>query len=457
MTAQVHWHEGLFLQPHHLQAMQRALLERQGLERGLGWPYPYGVIEAKLSRDELENLRVRFDRLRVVMPSGVLVDVPESAELPALEIAQAFNASTRGIVVSLGVPLYYPGRANAIELGSQADWRTKRMYRVSEVEQADENSGENPQPVLVRKINARLMMETDDRTDMEVLPLIRITRGLGEESGQARQDPQFIPACMVVNGSPTLRELVRDLSNQIEASRKELVVQSTRGGFNVETLRGVGVQQMMKLMVVNRAAARLPSLVGAAHAVSPFEVYLELRDCLAGLAALHPDLDPFEVARYDHDNPGVAFQELSTKIRAHLKVERSGTWMGVPFKFDEKDKVLVVDLEDKHISGPNEYYLGIKTGEDPRAVARLVEHPDEFKLMSKSLIHARIRGVALKEERHPPLQLPSPVGLHYFRLLRAESARTWERITTEKAMACKFEGVDQNRFEEVKLYMTVPS
>ncbi len=454
MTAQVHWHEGLFLQPHHLQAMQRSLLERQSLERRLGWPFPYGVVEARISRDELENMRVRFDKLRVVMPSGLLVDVPESAELPALEIEQTFNASARGFTVSLGVPLYYASRANSIELGTSADWRAKRVYRVAETEQADENTGENAQPVLVRKVNARLMLDTDDRTDMEVLPLLRITRGTGQESGLPRADPSFIPACLVIDGNPTLRDMLRDLSNQIEASRKELVVQMTRAGFSIDMLKGAGFQQMLKLQVLNRFSARLPSLVAAGGAVSPFEMYLELRDCLGGLAALHPDTDPFEAPRYDHDNPAIAFGEVCTKIRSHLKVVDKGLWLKVPFRLE--GGVLVADLEDKHITGPNEYFLGVKCSDDPRSVAKLVEHPDEFKLMSKSLVQARIRGVGLKEERHPPLVLPAQVGLSYFRLLRAESARTWERITQERAMACKFDGVEQNRFEEVALYMTIP-
>lgn len=146
--------------------------------------------------------------------------------------------------------------------------------------------------------------------------------------------------------------------------------------------------------------------------------------------------------------------ELCNKIRAHLKVERSGTWMKAVFRLD--GGVLLLDLEDKHITGPNEYFLGIKTGEDPRALAALVENPDNFKLMTKSLVQARLRGVSLKEERHPPLQLPSPSGLNYFRLQRAESQRMWERITQERVMAVKFDGVEQNRFEEVALYMTIP-
>ena len=52
MQEQVHWHEGLFLQPHHLQAMQRQGIERAASERRLRFAYPYGLVEAKLSPDQ---------------------------------------------------------------------------------------------------------------------------------------------------------------------------------------------------------------------------------------------------------------------------------------------------------------------------------------------------------------------------------------------------------------------
>ena len=47
MPIQIHWQEGLFLQPHHLQRMQKSLRDEISGERRLGWPYPYGVVEAR--------------------------------------------------------------------------------------------------------------------------------------------------------------------------------------------------------------------------------------------------------------------------------------------------------------------------------------------------------------------------------------------------------------------------
>lgn len=455
MTAQVHWHEGLFLQPHHLQAMQRQLLQRIASERRYGWAYPYGLVDARLSTDELENMRLRFDRLHLMLPSGLELNIGSNADLPALDIEEVFNASTAPFTVSVGVPLWYAKRANAMDIGGEPDWRVKRLFNVAEEEVADENTGENQQSVLVRRINARLLFPDDDRSDMETLPLVRIMHAAGEETGIPRLDPNFIPPCLLLSGSPVLRDALRDISNQVEAARKEAAQLLSRGGFNAEAIRGVIVQQLLRLQTLNFYAARLGSLVQAPGGVSPFDMYLELRGLLGQLAALSPDVDPFEAQKYEHDNPALSFLTLCNQIRALLRGEGPETWIRALFRME--GGIFVADMEPKHIEGPNEYFLGIRTRRDPRELAKLVEDQDEFKLIAKSMAHTRVRGVKLQEERHPPMQLPAQVGLHYYRLLRSESQRMWDKICQEKAIAVNFKGVESSGFDEVSLYMTVPA
>ena len=451
MPGQVHWYEGLFLQPHHLQCMQRNVQERIGSERRLGWAYPYGLIEVGLSADALENLLVQFDSLRAVMPSGVVVDFPDSADLPALNIKTVFEATSEPFDILLGVPLWYATQANALGQG-ETDWRIKRIYRPVETEWSDENTGENAQPVMTRKVNARLLLPNDDRSDLEILPLLRIAHATGEDVGLPRQDPGFVPACLVLAGSPVLKEMVRDLANQVEASRGELVLQLTRGGFSIDTMRGLQFEQIMRLRTLNCYGGRLPQLVQAPN-VSPFEMYLELRGLLGELTALYPDRDAYEVPPYDHDNPLVCFADLCDKIRGLLRGTVAPSFLKI--EFSREGRLMVVELTDEQLTRPNEYFLGIKTQTDPRQLGRLVEDADKFKLMARSLASQRIWGIRLAEERHPPLELPSQIGLHYFRLLRADSTRMWERIKQEKSIAVRWEGIEASDFE-LALYMTVP-
>jgi type VI secretion system protein ImpJ len=439
MQGYIHWEEGLFLRPHHLQLMQRQAFEQVAAERRFFRSYPWGVVEAVLSRDELANMLVRFERLRAVMPSGLVVDAPATTNLPPLDIKKAFQAQSAPLTVSLGVPMWYASRGNTIDNGSAADWRVKRLFGVEEVERLDENTGENPQPIRMRRINARLLLGGDDKTDLEVLPLLRILHGEGEELGVPRQDAAFAPPCLVLHGSPVLTRLARDLANAVEASRRELLDQLTRGGFSVETLRGMQLEQMLRLQSLSRFAARLPSMVDAAG-VTPFDMYLELRTLLAELAALHPDRDTSQVPDYDHDAPHPAFAELSTRIRALLRGAVAPSF--IKAEFTRERGMFALALADEHLNRPNEYYLGIRTKDDPLALARLVEDADKFKLMAASLTDRAIRGIRLVEERNPPLQLPAAVDLRYFRLMRAENARMWERITTERSMTAKWPGCE---------------
>lgn len=452
-SGQVHWHEGLFLQPHHLQLAQRFALEQHGELRKLLTPYPYGLIESRVSADALENFLIRFDKLRVVMPSGLEVSFPDNADLPPLDFKKVFEATTQPISIDLGVPIWYASRANTVEMSPDADWRVKRLYRVSELTRADENTGENAQAVLTRRVNARLLLPDDDRTDLEVLPLIRVLHATGQDVGMPRIASAFVPPCLVLAGSPALRELVRDLINQIEASRKELVIQISRGGFSVDTMRGIQFEQMLRLRSIASAANRLSALIAAPN-ITPFDLFVEFRGLLGELASLRPDRDQAESAPYDHNAPMVCFQELSNKIRGLLKGTVAPNFLKVDFA--RADNLLVATMTDEHFTRPNEYFLGVKTKDEARAVATLVENADEFKLMAKSMVQRNIFGVKLTEERHPPLELPSQAGLHYFRLGRAESQRMWDKVKEEREIAIRWPGIDTSDFQ-CTLYMTVPS
>ena len=185
-------------------------------------------------------------------------------------------------------------------------------------------------------------------------------------------------------------------------------------------------------------------------------IYVEFRELLGELAALHPDRDEFEVALYDHDNPLPAFRELSAKIRSHLRGAVAPSYLKAAFS--ETGGVLIATLANEHFTQPNAYFLGIKTKLDPTVLGRYVEDGDKFKLMPQSLVTRAIRGIALKEERHPPLELPAQSDLHYFRIDRAASERMWQQIQTEKSAAVRWTGSDLDWSDATfTLFMTVSS
>ncbi|MDR2673678.1 MAG: type VI secretion system baseplate subunit TssK [Opitutaceae bacterium] len=454
MSLNIHWHEGLFLQPHHLQRLQLGAIHQGQSDRRIGRPYPYGIIEARLSLDELANFRVRFDKLRVLMPGGLDLCFPENAELPSIDIKPLFAGSGSVFTIYLGVPVWREGRANAggESPDTQPDAAAKIIHRVREETLADENTGDNAKPILTRRYNARFVLDDDDKSDLELVPVLRLVRGVGEQLGQPKPDPEFVPPCLFVTGSGALHNLVRDLVNQLEASRQELVIQLNRAGVTMDTLRGAQIEQILRFRSLNHFSARLSSLLAAAN-ITPFAWYLELRALHAELAALHPGKDDYESApAYNHENLFNAFNPLSAKIRGLLRGVVTATFLKLEFKPGAAGLEAV--FTEEHLTRPVDYFLGVKSRDDPRAVVTLVEDGNRFKLMPKSLATRAVRGVAMKEERFPPMQLPAVAGMTFFRLNRAESARVWQLLLTEKAAVIRWPDQEKSDYE-ITLYMTL--
>jgi len=451
----------LFLQPHHLQTMQRRAQESVWDERRIGLAWPVGLIESRISTDALENMLVRFDKLRAIMPSGQEVWFPETSDLPPLDIKKEFERSTQPFVVELGVPLWYPTRGNAIESGAAAgggatDWRVKRLYRIAETPRPDENTGENAQPVLVRRVNARLLLPSDDRTDMETLPLVRVMHTTGKDGGKPGIDQSFVPPSMVLGGAPYLVDFLRRLSEKVEAERRNLAHHLSTGGFRFIEAGGLQFEQVFRLRTLNRFSGSLPSMIVAPNA-TPFSIYLQLRELLGELAALvpHRDRELFDVSPYDHLNPMPAFNDLNDRIRPLLQGTTPPSYLMAAFEPD--DGMLVAQLSDEQIKLPTDYYLGVETRGGHEELVKLVEDGDAFKLGTRDRVRTRVYGVRLTWERHAPASLPPRAGLHYFRLDRS-AGRMWEAVTQQpkKELALYWKDVATTE-HQFALYMPVPA
>jgi predicted component of type VI protein secretion system len=162
------------------------------------------------------------------------------------------------------------------------------------------------------------------------------------------------------------------------------------------------------------------------------------------------------VADYDHDNPAVPFADIASKLRMLLPREGRVNVLQVPFS--KVDRLLIAELQEQHLKKPNEYFLAVKTKQEHAPLAQLVQDIDRFKLMAKSLARANIWGVKLVDVKDPPLQLPKPPGLHYFRMLLADtpnSVRMWEQVQKDKALSLKWPDMENSDFE-CALFMTVP-
>lgn len=458
MGTLIHWHEGLFLQPHHLQILQRSFIEQAVSDRRLGLAYPYGVIEMVWSEDALRKGVVKFDRLRAVMRSGLEVDCPASAHLPSLNIEAAL-ARRNSLLISLGVPIYQPKRANSFKINQALDSRNKLLFHPTEGMFPDENTGESVKPLLLRKVNARLLLDGDDDSDMEKIPLLRIQKETTPSGDLPRTDTEYAPPCILLSASPMIQNLVRETAELVMVTRN-VTANSLRKGFNPQNMPPQQLRQMMRLQTLNRFAGTLAALAQA-PAVPMFTIYLQLSELLGELAAVHPDRDPFEDTPYEHENPYPPIRLICDKIRRNLTDQEPDSFQRVDFK--ESGQGLQASLQAESIERASAVFLAVRTRMDSRALADYVTAPEKFKLLAPSQSRFAINGVPVQEERHPPIELPTEIGLNYFRVIVSSSTSPaakarWEEIRKERRATVVWNRDAFNLSDAAfALYLTIPN
>ncbi len=156
-TRPVHWHEGMFLRPHHFQSAQRHLTAIAG--RGDKWDlhYNWGLRAIEIDQDALTNHRLVVRSLQARMRDGTLVSIPEdAAALERNDLREAMGRES-AVTVLLGVPMLQEGRAN---VGTGARDEPAR-FSFDSLQLEDENTGTNPQPVEFRRLNLRLLFANE--------------------------------------------------------------------------------------------------------------------------------------------------------------------------------------------------------------------------------------------------------------------------------------------------------
>jgi len=448
----VHWHEGLFLKPHHLQHFQRGLLARLDAERSMRFAHPYGVVECLISEDALDNFQLRIDRLTAVLPGGLIVRHPDDAEIPVLDFKKAFEEAGGKLEIRLGVPVSRSHGANVVDdLHENAPHKQMRRYRVDLRDLIDENTGENGSKEVVRRVNARLVIEGEPTEDMETIPLTQLVLGVGEGGGLPKQDPRFIPSSLVLAGSWRLHRLVRDLAQQIEASRADLAAQMSAAGMEIDNLQGRQIEQFFRLRTLSRFAVRLSALAQYAKAAAPFEAYREMVECLAELRALSPGRDEDQIPAYEHDDLGPLFLDLDQRIRGLLPGSVAERFIKYDFKKDQDQ--YQVELPAEAFARGVVWYLGVQTNQDAREVNEVVENKDNFRLLPPSLARRLIWGVPLEYDRVGSPHLPGRAGLHFYKLDVTD--RKWEAIKSASAAVANFAEAGDSDWR-LAIYATVP-
>src|SRR5258708_7169290 len=268
-THEVNFHEGMFLVPHHFQAMHRHALQTLHLNSEFDLHYNWGLRSIEIDKDALNNKRFVVRNLTARLRDGTVVRVPQDGPLPELDLEELLKLKNP-TTISLAVPALQMGRANSAD-----EARKDTRYRIETRESEDENTGEDAQPLQFRLPNLRLLATTDDDTGYSVIPIGRVRKGERAEA-LPELDGDYIPPVLACDAWPGLQDgILEQIFNRIGRKVELLSQQVTSRGISFDSRNQGDVGILEQLRALNEAHALLGVQIYA-HAVHPFPSYLEL-------------------------------------------------------------------------------------------------------------------------------------------------------------------------------------
>ncbi len=419
---EIHWSEGMFLRPHHLQAAQRRVETVVNTGFDSLRPFAWGFMSLDVAQEPLENFTLRLDECVVRMKDGTWVQIPENTQVAPLDFQEQVDSAKGPLDIYLGIPQMQEVRANSVPLERPEQATGTPRYEPHPLMRRDENTGENPQMLYVRRMRGRLFVAGDDMTGYETLRIGAVMR-TDRPGAVPELDPSGAGPMLAVQADAGLSSLLTSLSDQIEAKDEVLAKEAREHRMLFTDGIAANTEHLLKLHALNEVRGQLTAMMQC-PLLHPYDVFVVLSRLVGQLSVFHDDLVPETLPTYEHDRPGLAFEALRKRIEILLDAMRPMAY--VERRFARKQDArghdgLEVELDRSWIDENLEMYVAVVSEEmDVAEVERYIYTKLNMKLASPTraprIANIAVRGLRLEIKSVPAGTLPRRQGLHYFKI-----------------------------------------
>jgi type VI secretion system protein ImpJ len=459
------WYEGLFLRPHHFQALERHWTEQAATARQWDFPFHYGLQALEFSPEALANHHFEVHRLHARMRDGTIValeagqepdrlDLHEALRDAAIEtqklgvdLQQAFEHEPT-IRVFLAVPRVKLGRANVQE--GQADGDSR--YSRAAITVQDENRSGHEQELQFRRLNAKLLLSTQDCSGYELLPIAQIKRA-SDAAARPQIDPEYIPPVISIDAWLGLgRDIVRAIYDMIGQKVEVLSQQVRERDIGFAATDAGDLNRMMMLMELNGAYASLGAMAlsGGCH---PLTAYAQLCEVAGRLAIFSAQRRPEDTPIYDHEDLGRIFRLIRTRIEALMYIVRES-------EYEQRFFIgaglgMQASLEPRWFHADWQWYIGVNKGELTEQECRDLLAPGEldWKLGSSRqveiLFKRRAEGLQLRPMDRVVRAMPNRPDWIYYEVIKRDNP-AWRDVQETQTLAMRFKDsliANRDRFQ----------
>ena len=428
-TPEVHWAEGMFLRPHHLQLAERHREELLRQEVRRLQPFFWGLLKIDIALDQLENFTFEVRDCEVKLKDGTSLSLSSNLRLPPRTFKTELDQAGGRMEVWLGIPSWRELDANAFQPGESVGGQDRR-WSVESVEVLDENTGGNAQVLESRRANGRFLFGRESREGYECVPVALI-----ERAGQGKNTPvlstEFVPPVTEIGAWPALENLCQSVTNRLEAKHRFLVSEVVEGKLTTDAEGTTGWQPILKLQILGSFLFLFQQLTRIPR-IHPFTVYVEFCRLAGELSIFDDQRSPLKIPLYDHDDLGRCFFEITHVLEALSEKIVASRYIKVDFM--TRDELLVAALAPEWLVSETEIYLHVESPLDEKEVKSRIEvmklgTPGDIPVLKQR----RLFGLDLQMLKRVPSGLPARED--YFYLAIEKDGPYWANVVRDRVVA----------------------
>ncbi len=424
MERPLFWHQGLFLQPQHLQLASRYseslnLPLKQYLQ-----PHFWGVGGWQVQAAALNNQSFHLSEGHFLFADMTHAVIGGNAVVQPRSFGEDWEQGEKQFGVYLGVRKFNDTGRN-VSVVSDIDHLTDIHTRwvtpgaPEEIPDLHQEGAAAEVQRLYYVLKIFWESEKDQLGDYELIPLARLEK----DQDQIRLSPRYVPPALSIGADEVLYGLVREIRDQIGSRSRQLEAYKRDRGMHSAQFGARDMAYLLALRTLNRYAPELAHFSAARHG-HPWTVYGLLRKLIGELSTFSGEISSSGEDRegnsllpeYDHYRLGNCFAAAQTLVTRLLDQITAGPEYMIPFLFD--GTYFGAELPPAIFEGGNRFYLVLETASDPQQVLSSME--TIAKLGSREslpiLIARSLSGVGISHLSEVPQALPRRADSLYFQI-----------------------------------------
>lgn len=422
------WYEGMKLDPHHFQQMDRFYQHNLNSRINSVLHNNWGIKSIEIDSSNLTNGNFGLISCKGIMPDGLAFDMPNNDPLPQNRyFEEVFEATREGLSVFLTISNEkVSGRNCILEENSP---KSNTRYFLQNFEVLDDNSAENLRTIGVGRPNFQIKFEEESLEDFYSIGICEIVRS---SNGGFGLKNDFISPCLSIGSSEQINYYTREILGALTQKSLELADLSSK---RKKELTFTDVEILLLQQTVNTFIPVLNNFYNLQY-IHP-EILYNVLIMMAGQLITYfnnPQIRPTDFKSYNHKMLSAVFKNIYDQIMVLLKIKKQivSNDLEIPLTA-QGESLFVGQLSDEHLNA--QFFLIVKSDMPENKI--ITELPKSIKISAREEIfavhQAGIQGLTIDFIQRPPKGIQERSDLIYFRINK--EGRFWDKIVKKKNIA----------------------